>query len=87
MARPLRIACQDGSYRVMNRGRRGEPVFQSRLDYSSSVDLRKETSAAWNVHVAAYYLIPNHYHLLLQTPEANISRCMRYIDGVYTQFN
>jgi putative transposase len=69
----------------MNRGRRGEPVFQSRLDYSSFVDLLKETSEAWNVRVAAYCLIPNHYHLLLQTPEANISRCMRHIDGVYTQ--
>jgi putative transposase len=69
----------------MNRGRRGEPVFQSRLDYSLFVDLLKETAAAWNVRVAAYCLIPNHYHLLLQTPEANISRCMRHIDGVYTQ--
>jgi len=69
----------------MNRGRRGEPVFQSRLDYFSFVDLLKETSEAWNVRVAAYCLIPNHYHLLLQTPEANISRCMRHIDGVYTQ--
>lgn len=69
----------------MNRGRRGEPVFQTRLDYSSFVDLLRETSEAWNVRVAAYCLIPNHYHLLLQTPEANISRCMRHIDGVYTQ--
>ena len=85
MARPLRIAYQDGWYHVMNRGRRGEPVFQSRLDYFSFVDLLKETSEAWNVRVAAYCLIPNHYHLLLQTPEANISRCMRHIDGVYTQ--
>ena len=69
----------------MNRGRRGEPVFEGRLDYSSFVDLLKETSEAWNVRVAAYCLMPNHYHLLLQTPEANISRCMRHVDGVYTQ--
>ena len=69
----------------MNRGRRGEPVFRGRRDYSSFVDLLKETSEAWNVRVAAYCLMPNHYHLLLQTPEANISRCMRHIDGVYTQ--
>lgn len=69
----------------MNRGRRGEPVFRGRRDYSSFVDLLKETSEAWNVRVAAYCLMPNHYHLLLQTPEANISRCMRHVDGVYTQ--
>jgi len=69
----------------MNRGRRGEPVFRDRRDYSSFVDLLKETSEAWNVRVAAYCLMPNHYHLLLQTPEANISRCMRHVDGVYAQ--
>jgi REP element-mobilizing transposase RayT len=69
----------------MNRGRRGEPVFRGRGDYSSFVDLLKETCEAWNGRVAAYCLMPNHYHLLLQTPEANISRCMRHVDGVYTQ--
>jgi putative transposase len=53
MARPLRIAYQEGWYHVVNRGRRGEPVFQSRLDYSSFVDLFKKTSEAWNVRVAA----------------------------------
>jgi len=85
MARPFRIACKDGWYHVMNRGRRGERVFRGRGDYCSFVDLLQEASAAWNVRVAAYCLMQNHYHLLLQTPEANISRCMRHIDGVYTQ--
>jgi len=40
----------------------------------------------WNLRVAAYCLMPNHYHLLVQTPDANISRCMRHLDGVYTQY-
>ena len=39
----------------------------------------------WNVRIAAFCLMPNHYHLLLQTPDANLSRFMRYVDGVYTQ--
>ncbi len=39
----------------------------------------------WNVRIAAYCLMPNHYHLLLQTPDANLSRFMRHVDGVYTQ--
>jgi len=39
-----------------------EPVFRGRRDYSSFVDLLKETSAAWNVRVAAYCSLPNHYH-------------------------
>ncbi len=37
----------------------------------------------YKVRVAAYCLIPN--HLLIQTPDANLSRCMRHLNGVYTQ--
>ena len=39
----------------------------------------------WNLRVGAYCLMPNHYHLLIQTPDANLSRCMRHVNGVYTQ--
>lgn len=39
----------------------------------------------WNVNIAAYCLMSNHYHILLQTPEGNISRCMRHLNSVYTQ--
>ncbi len=39
----------------------------------------------WNLKVAAYCRLSNHYHLLLHTPDANIPRCMRHINGVYTQ--
>jgi len=37
----------------------------------------------FKVNVAAYCLMPNHYHLMLQTPDANLSRCMRHLNGVY----
>ena len=37
------------------------------------------------MRVSAYCLLSTHYHLLVQTPDANLSRCMRHIDGVYTQ--
>jgi REP element-mobilizing transposase RayT len=69
----------------MNRGRRREEVFLSRADYESFLEILRETSAGWNIKVAAYCLMPNHYHLLVTTPEGNISRCMRHINGVYTQ--
>ncbi len=39
----------------------------------------------WNVRIAASCLMPNHYHLLVQTPDANLSRFMRHVDGVHTQ--
>ena len=69
----------------MSRGRRAENIFIDPTDYKIFIDLLKETAVIWNINVAAYCLIPNHYHILLQTPEANISRTMRHLNGVYTQ--
>jgi REP element-mobilizing transposase RayT len=69
----------------MNRGRRAENIFLDPTDYKIFIDLLKETAATWNINVAAYCLIPNHYHILLQTPEANLARTMRHLNGVYTQ--
>lgn len=85
MARPLRIEYPDAWYHVMNRGRRGENIFSDNQDYSMFTELLTETSEMWNVRVAAYCLMPNHYHMLVQTPDANISRSMRHLNGVYTQ--
>jgi plasmid maintenance system killer protein/REP element-mobilizing transposase RayT len=69
----------------MNRGRRAEVVFDDADDYGMFIDLMKETSEMWNIRIAAYCLMPNHYHMLVQTPAANISRSMRHLNGVYTQ--
>ncbi len=69
----------------MNRGRRYEDIFADAEDYQIFVDLLKETSEMWNIRIAAYCLMPDHYHLLVQTPDANISRAMRHLNGVYTQ--
>ena len=82
MTRPLRIAYKDAWYHVMNRGRRGEAIFAGKDDYIQFVNLLKETVALWNLRIVAYCLMENHYHLLVQTPDANISRCMRHINGV-----
>jgi len=39
----------------------------------------------FDVRVAAFCLMPDHYHLLVQTPDANLSQFVRHLDGVYTQ--
>ena len=85
MSRPLRIEYSGAWYHVMNRGRGGEPVFMGRPDYEAFVSLLEKTHELWNLRIAAYCLMPNHYHLLVQTPDGNMSRCMRHINGVYTQ--
>lgn len=85
MSRPLRIEYPDAWYHVMNRGRRGEAIYSDEMDYKLFTDLLQETSEMWNIRISAYCLMPNHYHMLVQTPEANISRSMRHLNGVYTQ--
>ena len=85
MSRPLRIEYPDAWYHVMNRGRRYEAIFEDKNDYGMFIDLLKEAIDIFHIKVAAFCLMENHYHLLIQTPEANISRSMRHINGVYTQ--
>ena len=85
MSRPLRIEYPGAWYHVMNRGRRREVIFPGPKDYQRFVELLQEGSSMWGVRIAAYCLMPNHYHLLVQTPNANLSRFMRHVDGVYTQ--
>ena len=69
----------------MNRGRRGEKIFEGKEDYRSFVELLEELAEVFNVNVAAYCLMTNHYHFLVQTPDANLSRSMRHLNSVYTQ--
>jgi putative transposase len=69
----------------MNRGRHGENIFKGKEDYWIFVELLQELNDVFNVRVAAYCLMSNHYHLLVQTPDANLSRSMRHLNGVYTQ--
>ena len=85
MTRPLRIEYLGAWYHVMNRGRRNETIFSGQKDCHRFIDLLIESCELWNIRISAYCLMPNHYHLLIQTPDANLSRCMRHINAVYTQ--
>lgn len=85
MTRPLRIEYPNAWYHVMNRGRRGENVFADSEDYEAFIALLQETSEMFGLRVSGYCLMSNHYHLLVQTPNGNLSRAMRHINGVYTQ--
>jgi putative transposase len=85
MSRPLRIEYPSAWYHVMNRARTAENVFSDKEDYEGFVELLKESSEIWNVRIAAYCLMSDHYHMLIQTRDANLSRFMRHVNGVYTQ--
>ena len=85
MSRPLRIEYPDAWYHIMNRGGRYKPILEDKNDYFMFLDLLQETVEIFHIKVSAFCLMQNHYHLLIQTPEENLSRSMRHIDGVYTQ--
>ena len=85
MARSLRIEYPNAWYHVMNRGRRGEDIFADQKDYDVFLAILQESAQMFGVRIAAYCLMSNHYHLLLQTPSGNLSRVMRHVNGVYTQ--
>ncbi|MDP3920777.1 MAG: transposase [Candidatus Omnitrophota bacterium] len=85
MARPLRIEFENAWYHVMNRGRNHMDIFRGEHDYRVFLEILTEACGLFNVQIASYCLMSNHYHLLIHTPEANLSRFMRHIDGVYTQ--
>lgn len=85
MSRPLRIQYPDAWYHLMNRGRRHEKIYEDKYDYLAFIELLLEAAEVYNVCVTAYCLMPNHYHLLIQTPDGNLSSFMRQVNAVYTQ--
>jgi len=85
MTRPLRIEYPDAWYHVMNRSRKGQEAFATVEDCNSFIDIIKDAAEIFNMKITAYCLMTSHYHLLVQTPDANLSRCMRHINGIYTQ--
>ncbi len=85
MTRPLRIEFPGAWYHVMNRGLARTRVFRRRRDYLEFLQLLNDAWARWGVEIHAYCLMPNHYHLLARTPEPNLGRVMRHINGLYTQ--
>ncbi len=85
MSRPLRIEYPNAFYHVMNRGASRQATYLIDDDYAVFLETLKETSRLFNIRIICYCLMPNHYHLLIQTPKANLSRAMRHLNGVYTQ--
>ena len=85
MSRPLRIEFCGAWYHVMNRGANNAKTYYDKEDYPLFLTVLKEACNLFNVTISAYCLMTNHYHILANTPEGNISRFMRHVNGVYTQ--
>jgi REP element-mobilizing transposase RayT len=85
MARPLRIQYPGAVYHVTSRGNARKDVFINKKDRTSFLDLLDRVNQRYNWICHAYCLMNNHYHLLIETPDGNLSKGMRQLNGVYTQ--
>lgn len=86
MARPLRIEYPGAFYHVTSRGNEQKDVFKSQRDREKFLEYLASATSRYGAVVHAYCLMSNHYHLLLETPEENLSQIMRHINGAYTTY-
>ncbi len=85
MTRPIRIEFSGALYHVTSRGDRRESIYEDDVDRLSFLQLLGQVVEEWNWICHAYCLMTNHYHLLIETPDGNLSKGMRHLNGVYTQ--
>jgi putative transposase len=85
MARPLRLEFAGALYHVTSRGDRREDIFLSDDDRKEWLAVLALVCDRFNWVVHAYCQMTNHYHLLIETVEGNLSQGMRQLNGLYTQ--
>jgi len=84
MSRSLRILYPNAWYHILNRGASRVTIFHDNSDYQIFLNLLAQVHSRYQFEIHAYCLMPNHYHLLIRTPLANLSNGMRHLDSLYT---
>ena len=85
MTRPVRIEFKGGLYHVTSRGDRQEPIYEDDEDRERFLTILGDVIEIYNWICHGYCLMGNHYHLIIETPDGNLSKGMRQLNGVYTQ--
>jgi putative transposase len=86
MARPPRLEVPDGIFHAFSRGNEKRRIFREDADFHGFLKVLGRVVARYRWRLLTYCLMPNHHHLLLQTPEPNLSPGMRQLNGVYAQW-
>ena len=87
MARPLRIEFEGAIYHVMARGNAGQVICTEPDDYHRLREGLAQTVGRYGWETAAFALMPNHLHLLIRTPQPNLSRGMQYLLSGYANWH
>ena len=85
MTRALRLEYSGALYHITSRGDRREDIYEDDVDRSVFLELFSDVCESYNWDCHGYCLMNNHYHLLIETPEPNLSQGMRQLNGVYSQ--
>jgi putative transposase len=85
MARPLRLEYPGALYHITSRGNAGARIFKNDKDRQYFLDLLGFVVNRFHWLCHGYCLMDNHYHFIIETPEGNLSKGMRQLNGIYTQ--
>jgi REP element-mobilizing transposase RayT len=86
MSRPLRIEYPGATYHITARGNERADIFRDNNDRQKLLEQLQIALQRYAIVIHAYVLMGNHYHLLLETPEGNMSQAMHFINGNYTGY-
>jgi putative transposase len=85
MSRPLRLEFAGALYHITSRGNGRNLIYLQDDDFELFLQILANVCERYNWVVHAYCLMSNHYHILVETPYANLSQGMRQLNGVFTQ--
>jgi len=86
MARPLRIQYPGAFYHITSRGNERKEIFKNERDRQKFLLYLESATERYKAAIHAFFLMNNHYHLLMETPGGNLSGIMRHINGAYTTY-
>ena len=86
MARQPRIEYKGACYHVMSQGDKHEKIFHDKSDRLTFLEKTGEVVDKFNLKVHCYVLLDDRFHLLIETPEGNLSRCMHHLNSSYSNW-
>ena len=86
MARPLRVEYPGAVYHVINRGNAGENIFRGNRDREKLLEYIEKAAERFLLNVHAYCLMNNHFHILLETQQPNLSRALQWFSVSYAGY-
>ena len=86
MARPIRIEYEGALYHVTSRGNERGKIYFTKADYRKFKEYLSDAQIKYGFVLHGYVLMTNHYHLLIETPQMNLSKIMHHLNGSYTTY-